>query len=613
MKNILLLMVCITVASFPLQASAAMFPPMPEPVPDDWNPRPDLMASTTTVSPSSATVGQTVSFSGTISNISSDASKTPGFPNTFKIVKLVPQSSSSTQITTSENQTVHIATTSLVRVAASPVISFLATNESFSPLVSGSYIFTTSGTYAVALCANINTAWNLNNSVNESNLDNNCGTWQLITVIKTTGNEPPLAPVINGPPIGPPNTSYSFRAHDPENGRLKYQIDWYSDDFIELEIPSATYFPSDTWLYQAKNWKTLGVVNFKVRAVDIFGAAGAWSPYTVSLRCDPFSTWDPVDLSCPKDVEVIIFTAAPSVATGYNTNLTAGRISGGGTITCSINGEPVPLGSSGNISKNSGPLTTTTTFTLVCGNGVGPNVSKSLTVVVGGAPVNGACGSIHNACAAGTSQSAGESASEYTWTCAGVSGTDASCRETKTSASTFGNIASPASVTGVIGAALALTTAVGAFGGYDLFGYTVTCEMPRFLLNVPNCSLIPGTEFSAACSAGIPAPPQTPPALFFYDYFIFLKGLIVPSSGFLAVSIVNSLMFPSYALFPGEWAIGFVTPGGPKGGFYIPGFPSTPYSPCNCIPSRCIPIIPAAATVTPFTGAAPGGIFGGMF
>jgi hypothetical protein len=57
-------------------------------------------------------------------------------------------------------------------------------------------------------------------------------------------------------------------------------------------------------------------------------------------------------------------------------------VTGGGTVTCSIDqgvGPATPFGAG---SKASANLTANTTFTLTCGNGVGPNVTKSASVTV---------------------------------------------------------------------------------------------------------------------------------------------------------------------------------------------------------------------------------------
>ncbi|MFA6519921.1 MAG: PKD domain-containing protein [Candidatus Paceibacterota bacterium] len=143
-------------------------------------PMPDLTAGDTTITPPSPIEDQLVAFSGVISNIGKvTASRSPGFPNTFQIVKLDP--TSSTQIPLSDGTVVKVSMASLVRKGASPVISSLAVNAS-SPAVSTSYTFPTVGTYAVRLCANINTDWNRNDSADDSNPGNDCGAWEPVVV-----------------------------------------------------------------------------------------------------------------------------------------------------------------------------------------------------------------------------------------------------------------------------------------------------------------------------------------------------------------------------------------------------------------------------------------------
>ncbi|MDP1690073.1 MAG: hypothetical protein Q8L52_02625 [bacterium] len=686
MKNIISLVLCVVAIALPLRGAAQALP--------------DLVANATIASPSSSAVGQTVSFSGKISNAigAGTASKTSGFPNTFQVMRLDPTLPDQITIEGIDgSQVVNVATTSLALIAANPLIYSLAANASLS--VSGLYNFTSPGTYAFNLCANVNTSWNLNDSVSESSGNNNCDAWRLIhvcaagsswstesnaclanvaiadftsspptvpydsgtqlnligvtgggtiicsikndadsnvisvpidaggsgsgpsgnlkvatiftltcannvgpDVTKSTtvsiavgeGNQPPAVPTISGSVSSPPNTSYSFSSKDPEGNNIRYQIDWNNDKVVDEELPSATtYVPSGTSVNAAKDWKSIGSKTFKVRAVDEGGVASAWSEYAVTLACAAHTTWSPEDLACIPDVNIGVFAAASSIDNGKSTPLTGGRITGGGTITCSISNDAdssvisAPLLTNGIVSKNSRALTKKTTFTLVCGNGVGPPAFKTATVKVSPVPGSGVCFQYHYSCTAGTSGSNVEGTSSWTWTCTGTNGTD-SCREAKTAVSAEPQIGG--AIIGVLGVAafsLAMQSAVSSikglpFGGLDIFMFPVTCEIPPF---VP----LP-CQFT----------PPIPPPAFYYDFFIMMHGLTVPPVGFLAVPIWEPLAFPNYALFPGEWALGTIAPIAPVGGWF---FPSIPIPPFGCTPSMCIPIAVTYGTVTPFTGS----------
>ena len=99
----------------------------------------------------------------------------------------------------------------------------------------------------------------------------------------------------------------------------------------------------------------------------------------VTGTCASGSTWN--GNVCLANVAIGSFTPTyPTIASGTSTNLNWSGVTGGGTITCSINngvGSATPAASG---SKSSGILTTTTNFTITCGNGVGPSAAKSTTV-----------------------------------------------------------------------------------------------------------------------------------------------------------------------------------------------------------------------------------------
>lgn len=119
--------------------------------------QPDLTASNTGISPSSATVNQSVTFTATVSNAVGAATATD-FPNNFQIAD------AGISITLDR--------------ANAGTISSLAGGASTG--ISGSYTFTSAGTYNVRACANFNSSGS--QGIAESNPGNNCSNWVAITV-----------------------------------------------------------------------------------------------------------------------------------------------------------------------------------------------------------------------------------------------------------------------------------------------------------------------------------------------------------------------------------------------------------------------------------------------
>jgi hypothetical protein len=120
-------------------------------------PQPDLTAGGT--SPSSATAGTAVSLSAPVSNIGNGVSGS--FPSRFQVADS--------------------GYTVLANLPSSPSYLGLDAGESFT--ISGSYTFSSAGTYQVRACANQNTGGT--NIAAESNYGNNCGAWTTVTVAST--------------------------------------------------------------------------------------------------------------------------------------------------------------------------------------------------------------------------------------------------------------------------------------------------------------------------------------------------------------------------------------------------------------------------------------------
>lgn len=146
---------------------------------------------------------------------------------------------------------------------------------------------------------------------------------------------------------------------------------------------------------------------------------------------------------------------------------------------------------------------------------------------------------------------------------------------------------------------------VPGWGGFFLFMYPVTCSIPPL---PPHLALPPP---KLCLNYPIPTP-NLPPA-FTFDFFGPLY-LPVPTPGILAVPIGTVPAFtPGLPLAPGMWALGSAfIPGGPIGGFFIPGFTVYyPSGPPMCVESTCVPIAQAIGTLTPAFGVGAG--FGGFF
>ncbi len=112
---------------------------------------------------------------------------------------------------------------------------------------------------------------------------------QPFTINSAVTNSSPNAPTITGPATGNPsvNYTYTFTSTDPENNTLKYEIDWDNNGTIEQTLPATGYVNSGTSQSQANNWSGTGTKTFRARAVDVSGAASAWTTYNVNITIPP--------------------------------------------------------------------------------------------------------------------------------------------------------------------------------------------------------------------------------------------------------------------------------------------------------------------------------------
>ncbi len=130
------------------------------------------------------------------------------------------------------------------------------------------------------------------------------------------------------------------------------------------------------------------------------------------------------------------------------------------------------------------------------------------------------------------------------------------------------------------------------FGGLDSGTFSATCSMPPLSLYL---------ALSNKPCMNYPIPSPNLPVAAFFDLFTMMKGPAVPPWGFMAVPLSRKVLYGVVA--PGAWALGLETPGGPVGGFFIPGFTIyMPSGPPICIESTCMPFAYPVGTINPIAG-----------
>jgi len=100
--------------------------------------------------------------------------------------------------------------------------------------------------------------------------------------IITFENNPPSAPVIDGPKRGRPRTykctlkpgtyNYTFKATDPDGDNVSYYIDW-GDGTCEGWIG---WYASGEEVIRNHTWNNKGTYTISAKAKDIYGAEGPW-------------------------------------------------------------------------------------------------------------------------------------------------------------------------------------------------------------------------------------------------------------------------------------------------------------------------------------------------
>lgn len=300
------------------------------------------------------------------------------------------------------------------------------------------------------------------------------------TAVATIPNNPPTATISS--PTGNPytatiGTSIMFygMATDPDSGDSVTGYEWRNGS-----CSSGTVLSTNSLFF--KGDLSIGSYNIYFRAKD---SHNAWSPCAMVT----------VVVSSPPDLSAGVTSVMPNPATtGQSTKLSAifSNAIGGATATNfpnifnitttrrvwgilrTVNVATVDAGTIFSLAPgaSSAPLSGFYIFQTpgiysvqACAdNNINKqgtivesiesnNCGPSTSVTVSNSPINGSCSSpaVHYSCASGTSINNAESASAYTWTCAGLNnGVTAFCSEAKypCATTTIGNCALPSTVSG---------------------------------------------------------------------------------------------------------------------------------------------------------------------
>ena len=101
----------------------------------------------------------------------------------------------------------------------------------------------------------------------------------LITIL-IIGDQPPDAPIIDGPHCWPAGKELCFTFHstDPDNDSVKYIIDWGDGTTNETDFIQAC-----TPVEVCHTWEEMGTYVIKAKAVDMWGAESDWSEFEITI------------------------------------------------------------------------------------------------------------------------------------------------------------------------------------------------------------------------------------------------------------------------------------------------------------------------------------------
>jgi hypothetical protein len=109
--------------------------------------------------------------------------------------------------------------------------------------------------------------------------------WSDVYVVNILPNEPPDAPVIDGPTNGKPKEeyNYTFSSTDPDNDNIRYYIEWGDGDTNE-----TAFNTSGEEVTVGHTWAEQGTYTIKACAQDIHGCNSSWSTLEATIPRDIF-------------------------------------------------------------------------------------------------------------------------------------------------------------------------------------------------------------------------------------------------------------------------------------------------------------------------------------
>jgi len=101
-----------------------------------------------------------------------------------------------------------------------------------------------------------------------------------ITVVIALENQPPDAPIIDGPTTGKRGVEYEYTLNttDPDTNNVKYYIDWGDG-----KTTWTDYYPSGTEIIIKHTWNSIGSYTIRTKAQDTFGEESEWNTLKVII------------------------------------------------------------------------------------------------------------------------------------------------------------------------------------------------------------------------------------------------------------------------------------------------------------------------------------------
>jgi hypothetical protein len=310
---------------------------------------PDLTAGATTPTPSSVTAGQAQLFSSNVTN--TGVGTASNFPNVFQIAN------NDLSVTIARVNTGSIA--SLAAGASIPI--------------SGSYTFSSPGTYNVRACANMDTSGNV--VVIESDTGNNCGAWTTLTVL------PPITVSCSvSPDAGNISDSFTWKA-TASGGSGPYTYKW-SGDTDPASSPVTTTAPTNSITTQ---YTTAGIKNVSVMVTD--GTQSSPNVYCTNSTYVSSGPNGPTSPGSSTGTSVVSVTlsanpdgnAPNTVVEGQSINLTW---SSQNAISCTGSGFDTGNATGGTQPNTAPTVYPSTNYAVTCKDSRGNSVTKNVTVPV---------------------------------------------------------------------------------------------------------------------------------------------------------------------------------------------------------------------------------------